>query len=352
MKNTITLLLLNFAASIAAMFLLYKFSTQKAKTGFIRHFPSHILGKRNEIDLRWNSYYLAGSKDSIYLANSVAVNHLLAVDLHSLDTSSHIIAIPENSKLVWPALRITASPPYVYYHENNTAFTGYSLLSSNLMNREVKSSVPFDLATQVSPTSLIIRNYDTLLSHNVLSKLDLNSNKITKKLVLKKQIDGSFCTDGMLSYDPASASGLYMYYYRNQVTVFDSALTVALNLKTVDTVSRAQIKVSIFQKQGQLKALLSAPPLRINASATINQGYIFIHSLRKADNESTDSFEKSSVIDVYSASNSRYLFSFYIPSHHGKKLRQFAVQNGVILILYEHHILSFELDFSGLKNMN
>lgn len=335
------------------MLLLYYLSIQKVKTGFIRHFPSHILGRRNELDLGWNSYYPAGGKDSVYyLANSVAVNQLLAIDLHSFDTSSHLIAVPLKNKLVWPALRITAAPPYIYYHENNTGFTAFSLLSSTALENEGRSTTHFDLAAPVSPSSLIIRNYDTSLSQNILSKLNLATGKTTKQLILQKQIDGSFCTDGMLSYDPASASGLYMYYYRNQVTVFDSTLTPILNVKTIDTVSKAQIKVSTFQKQGQLKAVLSAPPLRINASASINEGHIFVHSLRKADNESADSFEESSVIDVYSAINSRYLFSFYLPSHHGKKLRQFAVQNGIILILYEHHLLSFQLDFSGVKNVN
>src|SRR5690606_29648613 len=96
--------------------------------------------------------------------------------------------------------------------------------------------------------------------------------------ILEKQIDGSFCVDGDLLYNPNTNSLVYVYRYRNQFMHLDTTLNTLFKGYTIDTISKVKIKVSEAKTANGIKFILSSPPLIVNKKSYASGNYLFIHS--------------------------------------------------------------------------
>ncbi|MCG1037959.1 hypothetical protein KI686_16295, partial [Polaribacter sp. DS7-9] len=67
--------------------------------------------------------------------------------------------------------------------------------------------------------------------------------------ILEKQIDGLFCTDGMLHYNRKRHQLIYLYYYRNQYILMDTLLNIVHKGNTIDTNRVAKINPVKIQSQ-------------------------------------------------------------------------------------------------------
>ena len=63
-----------------------------------------------------------------------------------------------------------------------------------------------------------------------------------------------------------------------------------------------------------------------------------------AKNEDEKKFENSSVIDTYNLRDGQYQFSFYLPKHNEKKMREFKVSGDMLIALYDHYVLKYQFD--------
>jgi len=165
--------------------------------------------------------------------------------------------------------------------------------------------------------------------------------------ILTKQIDGLFCTDGILNYDPGTRQLVYTYYYRNEFILLDKNLNVIKTAHTIDTTSRAHIKVAKINSDKSVT--LASPPEFVNLRSSLSGNWLFIQSPVKAINEQEDEFANNSAIDIYNVSDNKYHFSIYIPDLNQKKISAFQVHGKNLYVIQDKFLTIFRLNLPDLK---
>ncbi|GHN02270.1 hypothetical protein WSM22_37590 [Cytophagales bacterium WSM2-2] len=296
------------------------------------------------VDVGYNSYYIAGATpDRIYLGNSMAPALLIAANYSLSDTQHLQLKFPSQVKL-YQGATVTVGPSNVYLMEGKTPALLRGKLSDLTMNL-VRDSLEYFIGSMpLSPESYVIKIYDPILRKSVLAKKKIKTGWAHRvPEILEKQVDGIFCTDGMISYDPYSGSLIYVYYYRNQFIRLDTSLNILYRGRTIDTTSHARIKVSEIESKNMIT--LSGPPMTVNKRSCVSGEYIFIHSGLLSNNEEKKTFDHCSVIDVYNLKNGEYRFSFYLPDYNKKKISGFRVFNKTLVAMYDHFLYSYQLNF-------
>jgi hypothetical protein len=336
-----------FLCCIGSVFLILLLSllSESAKhnpNGFVRMLPSHKITGINTFDIRFNSYYLAGSDVKyIYLANLTSPGKLLSIDMQLTDTIA-IKLILDDSTRIFKGSFIAIDSPNIYLMDGVKPSV-FEIKISNLNDVQKVSAPFFTAGTPISSGSFIFRSIDSS-NENILLKKTVDSPFIKPAFgILEKQVDGIFCTDGTLIKVPQSPELIYVYYYRNQFICIDTNLNLLYRSKTIDTVSHAHISVASISSEHQVT--LSSPPMFVNKQSCANKDWLFIHSALKADNETQAVLDAVSVIDVYLIKDGRYHFSFYVPDFRGKKMRDFKVYGNTLVALYDHYVYTYHLNF-------
>ncbi|MEQ7800941.1 hypothetical protein ABDJ41_14145 [Pedobacter sp. ASV1-7] len=324
----------------------YSYKRNHSKNGFVRLFPPHALGENYKLSLPSDNYYLAGIyNDIIYIGNATDVGEVLALDFKLTSINKMTLPIPDHKRLAWKAVKNIIRSSFYFRTDIITPSFSYSNLGKNNFEFKNMDQLHFDQISPISPSSIFIRSYDLVLKQNIIEKVSFLPNLIVKKQYkLKKQIDGFFCTDGELQYDPLSAKLMYMYYYRNQFTVLDTNLNVLLDTRTIDTNYKAKLTISNFSTSKEKTTTFSSPAHLINKKSYILDENLYIYSTLKSDNEDYDVFNKYCVIDVYNSNNGNYRYSFYLPKHGNKTLTDFAIADKTIIAVYGQDILTFNLN--------
>lgn len=312
---------------------------------FTRIFSSNLLKNQKVLDVKYNSYYISGvSKTKIYLANSVNPFHLLVIDKSLADTS-HVQIMVKDS-ISYRSIKVAVDSPYFYIADGTMPF---------IYKGDVKSWIPIELLNEssffvdmipISRNGLVFRTISNL--QNTFGKKDLGdsfSKMVIYQALLEKQIDGLFCTDGTLLYDASDRALVYIYFYRNQYLYMDTSFSLIRRGNTIDTVSRAKIKVAKISSENAVT--MNAPPLLVNKKGSISGSWLFINSNLLSKDENKENFEKASVIDVYNIKKNQYKFSFYLPDEHGKDLKSFVVtDNNLIIALHDQYIVTYDLNMT------
>ena len=346
MKRAFSLISIISILSILLITVLYTFSNKinHQKNGFIRLFRPHLITPTKNLDIKYNSYYIAGTtKNYIYLGNYIVPTHLLVAKYDLADTESLELRVAHNVKANWPVVQVSIDSPNVYLVDGITPTILHSDLSTREVNEYLKR-IPFFTSVQpISNSSFVIRAYDNHLQKSILAKVSVDSPyfKSAPDLLIK-QVDGSFCTDGMLHYDPDLACIIYLYYYRNQFLCLDTNLNVIYRGNTIDTISHAQIKVS---KINSNTSTFSAPPVIVNKKSCVAGDWLFVNSGLIANNETKEMFDKYSVIDIYSLKDGQYHFSFYVPLSEKEKITSLRVYNKTLIVIYDKFIRTFHVNF-------
>lgn len=351
MRKTFILILSCTLICVLLISILYLHSTKINSKGnsFVRQFPSHIISNSKSLDIEHNSYYIAGVSDRfIYLGNSTAPSFFLISDYTLQDTLHYTIGLPYD-RIAIAYLNAVIDSPNIYLSEGVTpAILQADIFDSLFQNHYFFKDLHFSLSVPLSKTSFILRTYDSILHRNILAKKTLAPDSIKYATnILEKQIDGMFCTDGMLLYEKELQRLIYFYYYRNQFLCLDTNLNILYRGKTIDNIEQARIKVDTVSSHKM--TTLSSPPLIVNEKGCISKNYLFINSNILAKHEDEKSFRNSSVIDVYSLTDGVYKFSFYLPNFKEKKMKCFQIRNGKVFALYDHYLLSFDLNLYLLK---
>ncbi|WP_148044271.1 hypothetical protein [Sinomicrobium pectinilyticum] len=236
---------------------------------------------------------------------------------------------------------IKVNPPYFFLMDGIMPF----IYRGNTTDWEAKfyiNNVYFNSALPLSDSSFALIGINSLKSD--IYKLTHGQNQIEKfpELLEAQGGDGIFSTDGTLYYDQKTQQLVFLYYYRNQFICTDTNLQLKYRGTTIDTISRAKIKVDKISSENSLT--MSAPALKVNNRASIYNNLLFNNSNLLAANEDSDRFEKASVIDAYDLSEGDYRYSFYIPLHEEKKIKAFkVVEDHILLALYDHDLVRYHL---------
>lgn len=311
---------------------------------FIRRFPHHPVTIEYQLDLKLNSYYIAGmDKKNVYLSNVTAPLHIKVLNSELETIEENEIFLP-NLDLPFRSPTVKVDFPNFYFVDGYVPVIFNGKISSWNASLENEAKAFFSLITPLDSVTFAIRTRDSRTNENILGILkigDSSSIKLSRD-ILVKQIDGVFDTDGMLLYNQQLGKIIYTYFYRNQFIVMDTSLKIDFRGKTIDTVSKAQIKVSYVASETANK--LSAPPLVVNKSTATYGNYLFIHSGLMGRFEPKDTWNKSSVIDVYDLTKNIYAFSFYIQNRGKDRMTEFYVYGDRLVCLIGDDILTYKLN--------
>jgi hypothetical protein len=325
---------------------LFKYSSFSSRNdnNFIRLLPPHMISDARQIDLGLNSFYLSGlTNEYIYLGNKTAPTFLLRANYNLTDTLYKFLKFPVGLHVYPKEIQTIIDSPYIFCMEGITPAIQHGDLFSLSMTSMQTDSSNFNASIPISTSSFIIRSIDTGLRQNILIKTNINTQtSIRKSDLLEKQIDGIFCTDGMLSFDAVGKRIYYVYYYRNQFLCMDTNLNLIYKGKTIDTVTRAHLKIAIINSQNS--RTLAEPPLMVNKSSCTDGSFLFIHSKLRADNEEKNPTYPYSVIDIYNLKDGKYRYSFFVPDNEQGKMITFRVLKEKLVVLYDHSLMTFHLN--------
>jgi uncharacterized membrane protein YphA (DoxX/SURF4 family) len=332
-----------FSVGIVALLFVLSEDIMHHRNNFIRRFPHHPITKTHELDLKHPSFYITGiEKRKIYLSNYAAPLHVLVIDAALQQQQSYIIKLSKPN-LPFRSVQVRVQPPYFYLMDGTVPCIFRGNLTDWKASLWMYSTVYFTKAEPLNSETFAMRTISSKNHENVLGTIavtDTTKVRLAPHL-LKKQIDGVFDTDGMLLYNTQLKRVLYTYYYRNEYLVSNVSLNTVARGHTIDTISRAQIKVAHIRSNNQNK--LAAPPLIVNKRAATFANYLFVHAALMGRYETEAMWDKASIIDVYDFIENTYLFSFYVPNLPDQKMTDFRVIDDVFIALYDHSIVTYAI---------
>ena len=352
-KRTYTILFTCMICGIGVVSLLFLLSEHKLHrdNSFTRRFAGHPAIKAKQLDLGYNSYYIAGAdQGKIYLGNSISPFHLVTLDM-VLQNKETIRLTLDRDSLPYKHIQLRVIPPYFFLMDGVMPYI-FRGNTTDWKARSVMNNPPyFSQVEPIDSVSLLIRGVSGKTRENVLGKISLiGTGKIDLSYeLLQKQIDGIFDTDGILQYNSQLQKLVYTYYYRNQFIVADTDLQLNHLGKTIDTISHAQIEVGTIASKNQLK--MAAPPLTVNKNSTTYGNYLFVNSKLIGKHEPINVWNNASIIDVYNLMENTYEFSFYIYDIKKDKLRSFRVLHDKFIGLIGNHIVTYQLDTNRFKHL-
>ncbi|MFH6997384.1 DoxX family protein [Flavobacterium sp. FlaQc-57] len=310
---------------------------------FIRRFPQHAAQEIHQADLIYNSYYFAGSSNGkIYLGNYTAPLQIMELDSalktrkiyrielkqQQLDFSSPQIRVKDQNFYVFEGV-----VPYIF--KGNTASWKASL--------RINSGYYFSHLEPMDSVNMAIRYMKPKKGESLMGTLNLSDTTKVKyaPLLLQKQFDGIFDTDGSFHFSGQLNKIVYVYLYRNQYIVSDKDLNLDYRGNTIDTVSHAQIKLEKL-KNSNMKTF-SKPPLIVNKLSAVEGNLLYVNSALPGLYESEDIWKTASIIDVYDLTNKTYRSSFPIYNIGKKTIRSIYVSNNYFYALIGEKIVCYKL---------
>jgi hypothetical protein len=310
-----------------------------ARNGFVREISHERLKLIYSITLPHSDYYFAGlDVDVCYLGTVGTPGKLIEVRRQQQRTVTILNPITDKVR----AGKIYIDSPYFYLADLLTYKIYRGNTSSWRIDHEIHEPRFFSEFIAIGARSLVLRSLNPGRSAYVLSKEIFPYDRtIEAAHLLQKQIDGLFCTDGMLTFDKDAYKLVYIYYYRNEFICADTSLNLIYRSNTIDTISQAKLKVATIESMGA--SVLAGPPSIVNRKTSSSHGRLYINSNLIADNENAESFRSSDVIDSYLTSNGQYAFSFYVPKIKGQRLRYFAVNGNLMYVLHGQRLSVFKV---------
>jgi len=342
MKTKLIWVSVTFAVCLFATAALYFFADKinHRRNGFIRLFPPHPILPDGNFDIKYDSYYIAGfSGSNIYLGNFVAPLRVLSADMGLSDTAKLKINVDHLNilKLRRPLLSIDS--PNFYLTDGIRPAILRGKIGEWKASRYMYDSTFFTDAIPLNSNSFIVRSVSRD-KQNLIGKVSRVKPHVKFETeILKKQVDGLFCTDGMLNYNKDLNMLVFVYYYRNQYITMDTSLIVLAYGNTIDTISQAKIKVGRYNSGHAIT--MASPPLLVNKKSCVYRDYLLVNSDLLANNENKELFDRAPVIDVYNLRDRKYKFSFYLFGD--GQFSDFKISNDQIVALFGHHLFTYKL---------
>lgn len=318
---------------------------------FIRRFPGHPAIQDKKLDLTYDSYYIAGvDQEQIYLGNTTAPLHAVVMDTALQNKKTVRLSIDQDS-LPFKFLQLRVIPPYFFLADGTTSYIGRGKTTDWKAHAILNASAFFSKIEPIDSSHVVIRAVSSATQESVLGKislLDTSKVEVSHEL-LQKQVDGMFDVDGVLLYNRQLQKLVYTYFYRNQYIVADNALQLDHFGKTIDTISRAQIKVGTIASKGLQK--MAAPALTVNKYSATYGPYLFVNSKLVGRYEPIEVWDYTSIIDVYNIVENTYLFSFHVYDIGEDKLRSFQVFDDKFIGLIGNHIVTYQMGRHYFKDL-
>lgn len=347
MRGRLTIVVIGtFMLSIALIVFLIGMSgmLKDKHNSFLRLFPSLPMRESKSFDLKFNSYYLAGSTaHRAYLANYVSPLHLLVIDILRSDTQHVSLKVKGIMDQKFWAVRVKVDSPDFFVADGAVPRIYKGSVKNWTADRFAYDQEYFLDYELMKSGSIAITSLNKSGNQSMLGMISTDSPHYQfKRDLLVKQVDGIFCVGGTMHFDRDLNRLVYVYFYRNQYLVMDSTLRLVGKGNTIDTTTVAKIKIAGIESSNS--RTMAAPPLMVNCKSAVYRDWLFVDSRLLARNEHPDALKEARVIDVYSIAQRRYRFSFYVFHLNGKeKMKEFRVCGNRFIALFDTHLQLFDL---------
>lgn len=288
-----------------------------------------------------NNYFAGSTANHLYIGNINSPYQIKIFTDSLTDSTNHHLNYEGRLDVYKDVGRLSVDSPIIHFSEGMTPafFTG-NLSSLHLQNDY--DSVSFFLSSHLLYGSTWVMNsYSKVDKQRILLKKSPTTIGQNVKFLPEKQIDGTFCTQGSLSYDRENHILIYTFSYRNRFICLDTNLTPLYKGNTIDTNSIAKLKV---ERINDNKSKLSAPPVVINRSTFIDNGILYVQSALFGDNEDPRDYEGMTPIDQYSTKSGEYIGSFLVPKAlNHLNIESFLVSNKTLFALYGNQLAAFTI---------
>ncbi|MEJ0055984.1 MAG: hypothetical protein WDN75_10200 [Bacteroidota bacterium] len=205
-----------FIGSVTVVLILFLLSGElrDKRNSFLRQFPPRPVLEGDTLSLKFNSFYLAGlTPHTVYLGNYTAPLHMLVVNLDDLTDTLHVLLDVKGTedKKFWSA-RVAVDSPYFYLYDGVVPAVYKGRVKDWHAERILTDSIYFREIVPLSPESFAVKSLSGRFGENILGKLTSTPPfQVFNDSILQKQLDGIFCTDGMLLNDVVSKkTGLHV----------------------------------------------------------------------------------------------------------------------------------------------
>lgn len=314
-----------FSVSIIVILFLCSEEIMHYKNPFLRRYNRRVVLLEASKDLQVNSYYFSGySNGKLYLGNYSTPLQIVAID--SLFKHSKTYKIDFKDRTVpFRSIRNIVEGKYFYLTDGTVPCLYYGSIDNWKIKGSLKNVPSFTSVQPIDTASFVFRNNAGKGSANILGIYNQQNHPKVRyaPVLLQKQFNGIFDTDGMLHYDQASGEITYIYYYRNEFFTADKNAVLVKRGHTIDTISRAKIKVALLREGTRQK--MAAPPLLVNSRSAVKNNLLFVESKIQGLYENEAMWKYAAVIDVYDLKKNAYLLSFPVFGDKDEKLRSFFV---------------------------
>jgi len=346
MKRKILTLSILTIICVGIMGLLYATTEEliAERNPFIRRFPPHPAYLRGKAELGYNSYYFAGyDKGRIYLGNYSARLRLWSIDEKLHNFREHKITFKNKDDWKRPVYKIANRHFYLLDGNIPKVISGQT---NSWDAFPTKGEVPYFTVAEITGNNRFsIRSTSAKDGSNILGSFMSEHDSIVffpELLTRQDNGDGIFDTEGSLLYSEEIGKIIYVYRYRNQYLIADLKGKPESIGHTIDTVSKAGIKVARLKDGTERK--MAVPPLIVNAHAAVCKHLLFVHSTLKGKYDNEQDWKNAATIDVYDLNNHTYLMSFYIDNIGEKKLTSLLVTPQFIYALIDTKVVAYQVD--------
>ena len=341
-KGIITLLVV-VVSSVIFVVLLFLSSEDimQKQNPFIRRFTPNVASRTSSKNLNNYGFYFAGqSNGKIYLGNTISPLTIIEFDGTLKNKKQYTIKLTTDT-FPFRAVKTKIIDSYFFVYDGTIPVIYRGLVSDWKATVWVSKKPYFTTLQPIDSTHCVFRGQQLGTNENILGTIAFHDTLKIKKQnhLLQKQIDGIFDTDGTLVYSEGLKRIVYTYFYRNQFIVADSALNFVHRVRTIDTTTKAKLKVVRVKKSGDSK--LAAPPYTVNLRSAAYNQLLFNQSGLRGRYESEKNWNYASVLDVYDITNKSYLFSFYIYHENKMKMSDLLVTEKALYAIIGHQIVKY-----------
>ncbi len=292
-----------------------------------------------DMDVGINSYYFAGvSLGHIYLSNQLSPNLLVNIDpVRRTFTREKI----DNTYPVTNFARTRVIDGEFFIGDGTIP----QIVTGSLQDLQARRTVlRYDYFNEFIPISnrrIVFRKSDSS-AQSTLAIATPDSGLVEKRKILTRQLDGKFCVDGIMTFNPETKQFIYTYFYRNRFITVDTMLASPRIRVTLDSISHARIKVNRIETKGVITSVV-VPELLVNSQLFTAGNFLFLRSNIRARNESSEVFAKSPRIDVFDLHTGQYMGSFNLALATGERPREFLALHQTLYALVDERIITFDL---------
>lgn len=337
-------------SALSLVLILYAYSDKinNKRNGFTRTFLKYSPVQKSVLKTDEKVLSIAGvTQDDIYLGTTEP-GSILVVGANLKKKRIIDLNLKRFSKISVPIFsRCYIDSPTIYVFTGNIP----AVINGNLNDKQVaihylNNKAKYNQAVPISPNTIVCRGVDT---NNIFSRIFIKHNLLNQTFTVENNIsekinDGGLSSDGLLHYDNSTKLLIYVNYYQNKFICIDTNLHLVYNGNTIDTTKTPQIQVGIFSKGKVTQIKKTSPSVFVNGYSCVDNGFLYIHSNLKADNEKMTNFTGNSVIDIYQLTTGKYVGSYYIPLYKGEKLRTFRVYNKLIYVQYKNYLVCYDIN--------